>query len=132
MTIAPPLSTCGRFIVDANGRRVRLAGVNWFGTHEDLGVPPGLDRVHRAALAETIASLGFNSVRFPFSVWMMDRTSVVPDQYLAANPDLHGSTPMQVYDACVAALTGAGLIVIPNCHMLFGGWCCADNDNNGL
>jgi endoglucanase len=63
---------------------------------------------------------------------MMDRTSVLPDQYLAANPDLHGSTPAQVYDACVAALTGAGLIVIPNCHMLFGGWCCADNDNNGL
>ena len=63
---------------------------------------------------------------------MTDRTSAVPDQQLAANPDLRGSTPMQVYDACVAALTGAGLIVIPNCHMLFGGWCCAGNDNNGL
>lgn len=132
MTIATPLSTRGRFIVDASGYRVRLAGVNWFGAHEDHGVPPGLDRVHRTALADTIADLGFNSVRFPFSVWMMDRTSAVPDKYLAANPDLRGSTPMQVFDACVAALTGAGLIVIPNCHMLFGGWCCADNDNNGL
>ena len=30
---------------------------------------------------------------------------------------------MQVYDACVEALTGAGLIVIPNCHMLDAGWC---------
>ena len=56
----------------------------------------------------------------------------VPDRYLAANPDLRGSTPMQVYDACAAALTGAGLIVIPNRHMLFGGWCCAAEDNNGL
>jgi endoglucanase len=132
MTIAAPLRTSGRFIVDARGRRVRLAGVNWFGAHQDLGVPAGLDRVHRTALAQTIARLGFNSVRFPFSVWMMDRTSAVPDQYLAANPDLRGSTPMQVYDACVAALAGAGLIVIPNCHMLFGGWCCAADDNNGL
>jgi hypothetical protein len=26
---AMPLSTSGRFIVDARGRRVRLAGVNW-------------------------------------------------------------------------------------------------------
>ena len=132
MAIAAPLRTSGRFIVDVRGHRVRLAGVNWFGAHEDLGVPAGLDRVHRAALAQTIARLGFNSVRFPFSVWMTDRTSAVPDQQLAANPDLRGSTPMQVYDACVAALTGAGLIVIPNCHMLFGGWCCAGNDNNGL
>ncbi len=132
MTIAAPLRTSGRFIVDAGGHRIRLAGVNWFGAHQDLGVPAGLDRVHRTALAQTIAGLGFNSVRFPFSVWMMDRTSAVADQYLAANPDLRGSTPMQVYDACVAALTGAGLIVIPNCHMLFGGWCCAGNDNNGL
>jgi hypothetical protein len=42
--IATPLSTSGRFIVDAHGRRVRLAGVNWYGFHEDLGVAPGLDR----------------------------------------------------------------------------------------
>jgi len=39
---------------------------------------------------------------------------------------------MQVYDACVEALTGAGLIVIPNCHMLNPGWCCSENDGNGL
>ena len=46
-----------------------------------------------------------------FSVWMTEQASAVPEQYLAANPDLHGSTPMQVYDACVTALTRAGLIV---------------------
>lgn len=132
MAITAPLRTNGRFIVDVRGHRVRLAGVNWFGAHQDHGVPAGLDRVHRAALAQTIARLGFNSVRFPFSLWMMDHTSTVPDRQLTANPDLRGSTPMQVYDACVAALTGAGLIVIPNCHMLFGGWCCAEDDNNGL
>lgn len=132
MTVATPLSTDGRFIVDANGRRVRLAGVNWIGAHMDDGVVAGLDRVHRSALAETIASLGFNCVRFPFSVWMTQQTSPVPDRFLTANPDLSGSTPLQVYDACVAALTGAGLIVIPNCHMLCAGWCCSGDDQNGL
>ena len=40
MPIEMPLSTKGRFIVDAHGRRVRLAGVNWYGFHEDLGVAP--------------------------------------------------------------------------------------------
>ena len=71
-------------------------------------------------------------MRFPFSIWMTRQTSPVPDRYLAANPDLYGFTPLQVYDACVAALTSAGLIVIPNCHMLSAGWCCANDDRNGL
>ena len=35
---------------------------------------------------------------------------------------------MQVYDACVEALTDAGLIVIPNCHTLDAGWCCSESD----
>ena len=128
----PPLSTNGRFIVDAQGRRVRLAGVNWYGFHEDLGVAPGLDRVERGKLAKTIARHGFNSVRLPFSLWMTQQTAQVPDRYLAANPDLSGATPLQVYDACVEALTGAGLVVIPNCHMLDPGWCCSEADGNGL
>ncbi len=129
---ATPLSTSGRFIVDAHGRPVRLAGVNWYGAHEDDGVAPGLDRTHRSRLAKTIALHGFNSVRLPFSLWMTQQTKPVPDEYLAANPDLSGSTPMQVYDACVEALTGAGLIVIPNCHTLDPGWCCSEADGNGL
>jgi endoglucanase len=127
-----PLSTRGRFITDANGKRVRLAGVNWYGFHEDLGVAPGLDRTDRRALARLIAGLGFNSVRLPFSLWMTEQTTPVPEQYLAANPDLAGATPMQVYDACVEALTGEGLIVIPNCHILDPGWCCSNDDGNGL
>ena len=130
--MAPPLSTSGRFVVDAQGRRVRLAGVNWYGFHEDLGVAPGLDRVQRGKLAKTIAWHGFNSVRLPFSLWMTQQTAPVPDRYLAANPDLSGATPLQVYDACVEALTGAGLVVIPNCHMLDPGWCCSEADGNGL
>ena len=132
MTIQTPLSVKGRFIVDAKGKRIRLAGANWFGAHSDLGVAPGLDRVHRAALAETIAKLGFNSVRFPFSLWMLRQTAAVPDRCIAANTDLHGKTPLAVYDACVEALTAAGLIVIPNCHLLDAGWCCSSIDHNGL
>jgi endoglucanase len=130
--VQPPLSANGRYIVDAHGRRVRLAGVNWYGAHEDDGVAPGLDRADRHTLARRIAMHGFNSVRLPFSLWMTEQAAPVPDEYLAANPDLSGATPMQVYDACVEALTGAGLIVIPNCHTLDPGWCCADDDEQGL
>ncbi len=130
--VQPPLSASGRYIVDAHGRRVRLAGVNWYGAHEDDGVAPGLDRADRHTLARRIAMHGFNSVRLPFSLWMTEQAAPVPDEYLAANPDLSGATPMQVYDACVEALTGAGLIVIPNCHTLDAGWCCSESDESGL
>ncbi len=122
MPMEMPLSASGRFIVGADGRRVRLAGVNWYGFHEDDGVASGLDHIDRRVLARRIGLLGFNSVRLPFSLSMTEQVSPVPDDYLAANPDLSGSTPLQVYDACVEALTGAGLIVIPNCHMLDAGW----------
>jgi aryl-phospho-beta-D-glucosidase BglC (GH1 family) len=132
MAIATPLSTKGRFIVDANGNRVRLAGVNWYGASEDLGVPAGLDRVDLQALAQLIAAQGFNSVRLPFSVWMIEQTAKVPQQYLTQNADLVGKNPLGVYDACVNALTDQGLIVIPNCHMLDRGWCCGNDDRNGL
>ena len=127
-----PLSASGRYIVDARGRRVRLAGVNWYGFHEDDGVAPGLDRADRRILAQRIALLGFNSVRLPFSLWMTEQATPVPSAYLAANADLAGATPMQVYDACVQALTEAGLIVIPNCHTLDAGWCCSEDDQSGL
>jgi endoglucanase len=130
--VPPPLSTSGRYIVDADGRRVRLAGVNWYGAHEDDGVAAGLERTGRRALAARIARHGFNSVRLPFSLWMTEQTTPVPDEYLAANPDLSGATPIQVYDACVEALTDAGLIVIPNCHTLDAGWCCSEHDESGM
>ena len=130
--VQPPLSASGRYIVDAHGRRVRLAGVNWYGAHEDDGVASGLERTGRVRLARAIARHGFNSVRLPFSLWMTEQATPVPDEYLAANPDLSGATPMQVYDACVEALTGAGLIVIPNCHTL-GSWLVLlGDDEQGL
>jgi endoglucanase len=132
LAIATPLSTSGRFIVDAHGKRVRLAGVNWYGASEDAGVPAGLDRVGLGALAALIAAQGFNCVRLPFSLWMTRQTAAVEDIYLLANPALRGSTPLQVYDACVKALTDHGLIVVPNCHLLDFGWCCSDTDTNGL
>jgi endoglucanase len=97
-----------------------------------MGVPAGLDRIGRGALAGLIAAQGFNSVRLPFSVWMTERTAPVPQQFLAANRDLDGKTPLEVYDACVKALTDHGLIVIPNCHLLDFGWCCKNTDSNGL
>jgi len=42
MAIATPLSVSGRWITDVNGNRVKLAGVNWAGAHQDAMTPGGL------------------------------------------------------------------------------------------
>jgi len=131
MTVTP-LSASGRWIVDANGQRVKLAGVNWPGAHEDDMVPSGLDYRDRNEIARQIAEWGFNSVRLTFAVRTLTVASQANPELLAANPDLVGLTPWGVFQAVVQALTGQGLIVIPNCHMLFSGWCCSTADNNGL
>lgn len=132
MAIATPLSVSGRWITDAKGHRVKLAGVNWAGAHQDAMTPGGLDYRHRDQVAAQVAAWGFNSVRFPFALQTVTWGSPVASAGVAANPDLVGSTPWQVYTACVQAVTGAGLMVIPNCHTLHQGWCCSESDGNGL
>jgi endoglucanase len=132
MTITAPLSVSGRFIVDASGNRVKLCGVNWAGAHQDQLTPGGLDYTPRQAIAEQLATWGFNSVRFPFAGPTVTSAGPVPPGLVSANPDLYGMTPWQVYQACVTALTQAGLMVIPNYHLLWCGWCCSTSDGNGL
>ena len=116
-----PLSTRGRYIVDADGRRFRLKSANWDGAQGswngsgDLddpanhhggqdahGIPVGLDRVRIATLLDDFRALGLNSIRLPFSNEMLHATAPVPDAAVAANPQLRGRTPLQVFDAVVS------------------------------
>lgn len=132
MSTEMPLTVSGRFILDGEGHRLKLAGVNWAGAHQDQMVPGGLDFRPRQEIAEQLAEWGFNSVRFPFANGTIRSAGPVPAPLVSANPDLAGKTPWQVYQACVQALTGAGLMVIPNYHLLHEGWCCSEADGNGL
>jgi hypothetical protein len=126
--ISAPLSVSGAQILDANGSPVRLAGVNWGGAQQDGLVPAGLDKLNRNAIAERVAGWGLNHVRFPFALGSFVnndgtlKTGAAGAAALAANTDLVGQTPWEVYQACVTALTSAGLAVIPNQMLLFPGW----------
>lgn len=138
-TVATPLSTFlgtdGTWIVDANGKRVKLAGVNWAGAHQDDLVPTGLDKQNIDTLCGQLAAWGFNSVRFTFceaGVIGPQASVVPPASLLAANPALQGLTAWELYQACVARMTAAGLMVIPNKHLIAPGWCCSGSDTNGL
>ncbi|WP_232323416.1 glycoside hydrolase family 5 protein [Catenuloplanes japonicus] len=144
----PPLSTRGRYIVDADGNRFKLRSANWHGasgtwngsgdTEADANhhagensrrVPLGLDRAPLAEIVAGFQSVGLNSVRLPFSNEMVHGTQPVSDAAVTANPQLKGLTPLQVYDRVVAALTGAGMAVILNNHTNTTRWCCGVDGN---
>jgi endoglucanase len=127
LELHPPFSTRGRNIIDATGRRVKLASVNWYGASDELFIPGGLEVVHRSKIAEVIKMLGFNSVRLPYSDEMvMDNPLPDPSQ-LAANEDLIDLRALDVYIEVVKSLTAAGIAVIINNHITQATWCCGIN-----
>ncbi len=143
-----PLSTVGRYVIDADGNRFKLRSGNWHGasgTWNGSGdsadpathhagekadqTPLGLDRAPLRAILDGFHELGVNSIRLPFSNAMLHDQRPVPDAGLAANPQLRGKTPLEVYDAVVAALTADGFAVILNNHTNVSRWCCGIDGN---
>ncbi|MGZ0151812.1 glycoside hydrolase family 5 protein [Kribbella sp. WER1] len=143
-----PLSTRGRYIVDADGNRFRLKSANWHGasgTWNGSGdqsndanhhagenshrMPLGLDRAAIGDIIAGFAELGLNSVRLQFSNEMIHDSTPVPAADVAANPELAGKTPLEVYDVVVRQLTAAGFAVILNNHTNTTRWCCGLDGN---
>ncbi|MCO5565446.1 hypothetical protein L7F22_019119 [Adiantum nelumboides] len=144
----PPLSTRGRYIVDANGQRFKLIGGNWHGAsgtylgRGDINDPDNhhagevafqtplcLDRVPIDQIVQSFIDLGITTIRLPFSNEMIHSTSPPPDDALRANPQFKGMTPLEIYDACIQALTNRGLAVILNNHTVKSLWCCGVDVN---
>merc|ERR1711971_445825 len=115
-------------VIDSAGERVKLACVNWYGAHMEGFVVNGLDVRPVDEIAQTIASLGFNCIRLPFSLEQFYDNPMVEASRLSANPSLVGLSSLEVFDATVSALTEAGLMVILNNHNSKAGWCCSEQD----
>ncbi|WP_327256316.1 glycoside hydrolase family 5 protein [Streptomyces sp. NBC_01244] len=143
-----PLSTRGRWIVDAAGNRFKLKAGNWAGAQGtwtgsgDINdpashmhgiaannMPLGLDRTPMTAILADFHQLGLNSIRLPFSNALVHDTTPVPDAAVAANPQLKGKTPLQVLDTVIAALTADGFAVILNNHTTTARFCCGLDGN---
>lgn len=147
-TWRPPLSTRGRYIVDADGERFKLRSANWQGAqgswngsgdiadpanHHDGEkadqMPLGLDRAPVSRILATFHELGINSIRLPFSNEMLHDTRPVPDASVAANPHLRGRTPLEVLDAVIEAATAEGFAVVLNNHTNTSRFCCGLDGN---
>ena len=110
------LSTKGRSIVDASGNPFRICGVSWFGFETDTMVAHGLWQRNLREMAAQIRSLGFNTLRIPFSQEMLGPEARTRSIDFTRNPDLEGRTPLECLDAVIAACGASGLRVILDCH----------------
>lgn len=127
-----PLHTAGQYIVDSNGYRVRLNAFNWYGTESTDYVVAGLQTESLQNIVSEIKSLGFNTVRLPWSNQMYESNPVVGDYALAANPSLEGENALTIFDQVISALTNAGIMVILDNHSSNAEWCCSTSDGNTL
>ncbi len=127
-----PLHTSGQWIVDRNGNRLKLDSVAWYGAEEQDYVVAGLERENIQLIAQRIHSLGFNSVRLPWSNQMYESNPVVPNSAVEANPQFRGKHAMDVFDATVNALVQEGIFIILDNHMSNADWCCSGTDGNTL
>ena len=113
------LYTKGSRILDSAGNEVRLTGLNWFGFEGPSRVPYGLDRRPLASILDQVKSLGYNTLRIPYSNDIL-RPGVYPNpadiNYSTHNPGLVGLTSLQVLDQIIAGSRVRGMRVILDRH----------------
>ncbi len=113
--------TSGHQILDAAGNPVRIAGVNWYGFETPDEVAHGLWAQDYHAIISDIKSLGYNTIRIPFSNQMAE-SPIVPQNlsfYNSTGPintDLRGLNSLQILDKIIAYAGQAGLKVILDDH----------------
>ena len=115
-----PLATSGGRIVDRNGAEFVVQGVNWFGFETGNHVVHGLwTRDYREMLAQ-IRSLGFNTIRLPFShpgrpVLDDSAASTSP---MARTPPWPARRRCEAMDVIVQEAADQGLLVLLDNHSL--------------
>lgn len=135
--VAFPLHTEGAQIVDANGHRVRLNAVNWYGAETKDFVVGGLDAAPLGSIVQQIKRLGFNTVRLPWSNELFETPPSV-DGYADgtvfefSNLKMTGEDAFTILDQVITALTNAGIMVVLDNHSSNAEWCCDNNDGNAL
>ncbi len=110
------LSTSGNQIVDSAGNPVRITGINWFGFETGNHVFHGLwARGYQSAL-DQIKTLGFNTLRIPYSNAMLRAGAATSSINFALNPDLQGLTPLQCLDKIIDYCGQIGLRIFLDRH----------------
>lgn len=108
--------TSGAQILDANNQPMRIAGVNWFGMETGTYAPHGLWSRNYQDMLNQIRSLGYNTLRLPYSNQLFDAGSTPNGIDFNLNPDLQGLTGLQIMDKIINAASHIGLRIILDQH----------------
>lgn len=131
--IKVPLHGSHGRIVGTDGKRVKLACVNWFGASDVKFAVGGLNHQPLRRIATQIHQMGFNCVRLPYSVQLVVENPVVnATEFRKHNHDLYGRRALDVLDTTIAELSRLGIMTILNNHVSRAMWCCNIKDEDGL
>jgi endoglucanase len=108
--------TKGTSIVDRAGRRVRIAGVTWYGMESTRWVPAGLDFQPYTGILDLVRSLGYNTVRLPISNQLVESNPIVTE-HIKANPQFQGVHALAVLDTLIRYAGRIGLKIILDDHI---------------
>ncbi len=117
------LHTSGRQILDANGKEVFLTGIAWFGFETSNCTYHGLWAQNMEYILDTIANQGFNLMRVPISVqlvneWRQGRYPATTTISLDYNPNLAGKNSLEVLDYSIAYCKKIGLKIMLDMHRI--------------
>lgn len=114
-TLPGRLHTKGATIRTSTGAVYTIRAISWFGMETATCAPHGLWQISLDEGLARIASMGFNTIRLPFSNECLHQAA--PNSIdLGLNPDLAGRAPVQVMDAVVERAKVYGLNVILDRH----------------
>lgn len=95
------LSTKGNRIIDSKGNEVGLSGINWFGFEEYTNAPRGLERRNMIEIIDQIKSLGYNTIRLPYSNDIFQQGRIAGSVNDELNPEIKGLKPLQIMDKLI-------------------------------
>ncbi|XP_042519895.1 glycosyl hydrolase 5 family protein-like [Macadamia integrifolia] len=142
-----PLYTNSRWIVDEDGKRVKLACVNWVG-HLQPMLAEGLSKQPLDKISKKILSMGFNCVRLTWPTFMVTNETLSSmtvrksfesfnlHESIAGmevnNPFILNITVVQALQEVVKNLGQNNVMVILDNHVSKPMWCCNRYDGNGF
>lgn len=110
------LHSCGNRVYDSEGREVKITGLNWNGMETGDYVPGGLGDRKWQEILDLVASLGYNTLRIPFSNEALEPHRRVNNVDDSLNPDLKDRSSLEVLDLLIAGARERGLKVVLDRH----------------
>lgn len=108
--------TSGNQILDSNNQSVRIAGINWFGLETGGFAPDGLWMRNYKDMLNQVKSLGYNTIRLPYSNQLFDPGITANSINYSLNPDLQGVNGLALMDKIVNYASQIGLRIILDQH----------------